>query len=174
MIEPVRPRCFVPVHGTLHHLLRHAELARECGVREVLVVEDGTVLRLDADGLARDGTVPHGEVHVALGGEVLDAATLARREELARGGVGVVALVVDAGRRVLAGPRLLAPGVPGIDPDAERAVARDVTRALERHRKLGLRDPLLADELRRAARRALLAVCGYRPPVEILLQVVEG
>ncbi len=174
MIELVRPRCFVPIHGTLHHLLRHAELARECGVREVAVVEDGTVLRLDANGLAREGSVPHGEVYVAIGGEVLDAATLARREELARGGVAVVALAVDAGRRVLAGPVLLAPGVPGIDPDVERAVAREVIRAFERHRKLGLRDPLLTEELRRAARRALLAACGYRPPVEILLQVVEG
>jgi len=53
-------------------------------------------------------------------------------------------------------------------------VARDVVRALERHRKLGPRDPLLAEELRRVARRALLTTCGYRPPVEILLQVVEG
>ncbi len=174
MIELVRPRCFAPVHGTLRHLMRHADLARACGVPQVLVVEDGTVLRLDSSGLTRDGTVTHGEVHVAIGGEVLDVETLARREELARGGVAVVALVIDGERRLRSGPTLRASGVPAIDASAERAVTKDVVRALERHRKLGPRDPRLVEELRRAARRALLAACGYRPPVEILLQVVEG
>jgi len=174
MLELVRPRCFVPVHGTLRHLMRHAELARACGVPQVLVVEDGAVLRLDAGGIAREGTVAHGQVRVAIGGELLDAETHTRREELARGGVAVVALVMDGARRLRSGPTLRAAGVPAIDASVEQAVARDVVRALERHRKLGPRDPLLAEELRRVARRALLTTCGYRPPVEILLQVVEG
>ena len=56
MIELVRPRAFVPVHGTLHHLLRHAELARELGVPRVTVLENGDVATLDATrGSARAG-----------------------------------------------------------------------------------------------------------------------
>ena len=42
MLEWVRPRAFLPVHGTLHHLLRHAELARDLGVSDAISVENGT------------------------------------------------------------------------------------------------------------------------------------
>ena len=49
MIELVRPKCFVPVHGTIHHLTRHAELAREMGVPSVAVTENGRVVEVDGD-----------------------------------------------------------------------------------------------------------------------------
>ncbi len=55
MIELVQPRAFVPVHGTLHHLLRHAELARELGVPSVTVLENGDVATLDAQRRAEIG-----------------------------------------------------------------------------------------------------------------------
>ncbi len=32
MLETVKPRFFIPVHGEYRHLFKHAELARECGV----------------------------------------------------------------------------------------------------------------------------------------------
>lgn len=173
MLELIRPRSFVPVHGTLHHLLRHAELARDCGVREVLVTENGGAIRVDAAGLMTDGAVPSGRVRIALGGALLDVATHARREELARGGIAHVSLAVDGQRRLRSGPTLVTAGIPALGGGAERAVGREVLRAFERHRKLGLRDPALSEELRRAARRAMYGLCGYRPPVEIALHVVD-
>ena len=60
MIELVKPRAFVPVHGTLHHLLRHAELARELGVPNVTVLENGDVATLDEQGLRKSGRVEGG------------------------------------------------------------------------------------------------------------------
>src|SRR5690606_38553661 len=51
MLELTRPRAFLPVHGTLHHLLRHAELARSWGVAETLVIENGRVARFDGASL---------------------------------------------------------------------------------------------------------------------------
>ncbi|MBN2195645.1 MAG: ribonuclease J [Polyangiaceae bacterium] len=173
MLELVRPRCFVPVHGTLHHLVWHAELARQCGVPVIAVTENGAVLRIDRTGIRPDGTVPHGRVHVAIGGEALDAATLERREELGRSGIAFVSLVVDGSRRLRCGPTVFALGIPAVDSADQRVIAGEVVRALERHRKIGLKDPLLAGEIRRAARRALLGICGYRPPVEVLIQVAD-
>ena len=63
MIAWTEPRAFLPIHGALHHLVRHAELARERGVGDVAVAENGHVMELGADGLlARGGRVPVGRV----------------------------------------------------------------------------------------------------------------
>ncbi len=169
MIELVRPRSFMPVHGTLHHLLRHAELARECGVEDVAVVENGTSVRCGDDGLYVDATFPVGKIPIAIGGEPLDRETLGRRLDLGRNGVVHVSVVFNGGREIIVGPAVTAQGVPGVDQDgaALTSVARGVAEQIDRLRKVRPGDPRLVDELRRAARRQLFALCGYRPIVNV-------
>jgi ribonuclease J len=169
MLELVRPRAFLPVHGTLHHLLRHAQLARECGVGDVMVVENGTGVRFGDDGLFEDARFAVGKIPIAIGGEPLDRETLGRRLDLARHGVVHVAVTFNGGRKIVAGPAVTAEGVPGVDEDrsALACVARGVVEQVERLRRVEPSDPRLAEEMRRAARRQLLAICGYRPIVEV-------
>ena len=54
MIQRVRPRYFVPVHGEYRMLAQHARLAVQAGVPadHVFVIEDGGVLELSADARA--------------------------------------------------------------------------------------------------------------------------
>lgn len=172
MLELVMPRAFVPLHGTLHHLRRHAELARGAGVGHVLVVENGTPVLLDRVGLRPEPAVAHGKVAVALGGEPIDADTLWRRAELGRSGVVTLSLTLDKLGKVVAGPEVSSLGVPLVDRDpiVRRSIAREALRALERTRDLRSVD--VTDELRRAVRRQVLDVCGSRPAVEVhLLQI---
>lgn len=169
MLELVRPRCFLPVHGTLHHLLRHAALAREVGVGETVVVEDGTPVVCDGERLRTEPVVPHGPVSVAVGGETASAETLRERAELGRNGVVMVALAVDdRGRGIL--PSVRARGVPALDDAARRALEREAARALESHRE---GRGLTREELvRRVVRRKVEELTGARPPVEVLLSDV--
>jgi ribonuclease J len=46
MYQWVRPKIAVPVHGEARHLVGQAEIAKECQVPEVLVGENGTLMRL--------------------------------------------------------------------------------------------------------------------------------
>ena len=46
MYRLARPQVAVPVHGELRHLLAHAKLAKEQQVPDVIVAENGTVVRL--------------------------------------------------------------------------------------------------------------------------------
>jgi ribonuclease J len=169
MIDLIRPRSFLPLHGTLHHLRRHAELARSRGVQDVLVVENGVAVRFDGSGLREDGSVPHGKVAVAMGGEALRGPTLQRRVDLGRRGVAFVSLVIDQRDDVRRAPEITTRGVPRVDDDtyALRTVARDVLETYERVRHYRGID--LIDELRRAARRRLLDLSGTRPVVEVHL-----
>ena len=46
MYRMVRPRISIPVHGEPRHLAAHAKLARECGVEETVLVENGALVRV--------------------------------------------------------------------------------------------------------------------------------
>lgn len=169
MIEWLKPRAFVPVHGTLHHLRQHAALARSLGVSETLVVENGTPVAVDAGGIRRDTAVAHGKVNIAYGGEVLEPETGKRRTDLGRYGVVVVSLVVSAGNRCVLGPKVEARGVPNLDqqPGACRTIEREIRACLA---DLGARSlEAVEAEVRRAARRSVLESTGLRPVLVVHL-----
>ncbi len=49
LIRMTRPQYFVPIHGEYRHLVKHARLARECGLPEpnVILAENGDRIRFD-------------------------------------------------------------------------------------------------------------------------------
>jgi len=105
MINLVRPRYFIPIHGELRHLKAHATLAEQLGVprENIAVVENGTVLTFDHAGKMNVGErVPGGYVFVD-GARVGDVgpAVMKDREALARDGVVIVNAVFDAAKREL-------------------------------------------------------------------------
>ena len=170
MIEMTEPQAFVPLHGTLHHLTRHAALARDAGVGDVLVAENGDLVEIGAAPLAKTARVPVGKVATA-GGEELSEDVLRERAQLGRAGAAFVSLVVDRHGAVAAPPRVLARGVPG-EPGAEslRAAALAVARALaDTDERVRRRDDELTEVARVAARRALEAHTGSRPMVTVAL-----
>ncbi len=54
MLNLVRPKYFIPVHGEYRHLVLHARLAEEIGYprENIFVVENGTVIEIDENGRA--------------------------------------------------------------------------------------------------------------------------
>jgi ribonuclease J len=171
MLELVRPRCFLPVHGTLQHLRSHAALAEEFGVGDVKVVEDGVPVVCDGDLLSTESRVQHGRIAVAQGGEPLTEAVLKERAELARSGVVVVALTLDRNREGVAPPRVVARGVPAVTQASLRILEREVARSLEVFREG--RGLTLEEFVRRSVRRKVEEISGTRAVVEVLASDVE-
>jgi ribonuclease J len=168
MLDLVGPRCFVPVHGTLHHLTRHGELARERGVSSVAVVENGTAFLCDGTSVRVEGTVTSGTVAVGMGGVELGVDVLRDRQELGRLGHASVAVTVDRSGAIVGPPSVVVRGIAGANEPAElRAVGATVVRALEvaRRRRRSFED--LREEVRRAVRRHLLDVGGVKPAVDV-------
>jgi ribonuclease J len=136
MIDLVRPRSFLPIHGTLHHLHRHAELARAQGVAEVTVLENGEVGELSPNApleRARD-QARSGRVATRMG-EDIPERVLQDRELLARVGVALVTVLADVQGR-LVGPVSITPrGVldEHRDGDMLREAARETHRILREH-----------------------------------------
>ena len=171
MIELTQPRSFLPLHGTLHHLMRHADLAREQGVGDVAVAENGQVMEIGpAAPLGRGGKVPIGRVAAARGEEIGEDV-LRERAQIGRSGVAFVTLVLDANGAMAAPPQVLAHGVAGeIHAAALKAAARAVAEAVTgADTRLRRRDTDVVDLARLAARRAIEAQTGRRPLVTVAL-----
>jgi len=166
MIELVRPRAFLPVHGTLLHLRRHAQLAARAGIEHTLVVENGTVVEVTEDAMHVAGVVPSGRVHVDAGEEIPDAV-LRDRALLGEQGIAVVVVKVDREGRVSGEPEVMTRGVvqeeeePELMNDLRAYVAAD----LKRHRtpRKDLDEAELEERARRALKRFLGRRLGRRP-----------
>lgn len=169
MIEMVRPRSFVPVHGTLHHLLRHAALARELGVPEVCVLENGDVGELGEGALRKTDRVPVGRVHV-FARRPLPASVLGERAALAAHGAAHVVIQVDGAGRLVGEVSLVTRGVLDETADAHllAGARNEALAALEELVERGgggvLRsDAELGEAVRLAVRRALSRALGFKP-----------
>jgi ribonuclease J len=174
MIEMVRPRAFVPVHGTLHHLIRHAEAARSAGVAEVLVAENGEVVELTSERPpAKVGRAPVGRV-AAFAGEEIPEETLRERSALARAGAAFVTIVLDARGAVAARPEVSMRGVPyGRDEALLRAAARAATQAVAAASDfVRARPEDLGEAVRLAVRKAIENRTRHKPVVQVLLSRV--
>jgi ribonuclease J len=163
LIALARPKTFVPVHGTFHHLRRHAELARENGVGEAVVIENGAVLEVDAESTKISGATEVGRVHVQAGTELPDIV-LRDRSLLAEVGIVMITLSVDEDGALRSKPRVMTRGV--IWEDEERILLDDIVDEIERSvNDVGLRasDAALCDAACRAARRVFRDELGFRP-----------
>jgi ribonuclease J len=171
MIELTRPRAFVPVHGTLHHLVRHADLARDAGVAEILVAENGEAFDVTAGSVPVKGArVPVGRI-AAANGDTISDEVLRERAQLGRSGIVLVAAVVDRRGALIGSPEILSRGVVDASfasaiRQASSAAARAITEADPRIRT---QDEALRDAVRVATRRAIESHTGRRPLVLVTL-----
>jgi ribonuclease J len=96
MLTLLRPRFFIPVHGEFRHLVLNRRLAVRVGIPEerTVVAENGQVIELSMDRIARAGSVEAGSVLVdGLGG--VGAVVLRDRRQLAKDGVLIALVVID-------------------------------------------------------------------------------
>jgi ribonuclease J len=154
MLEAVRPRYFIPVHGEYRQLLLHSEVAREVGLdaSHIAVVEDGETVELTADEMTRGEKVSTGLVYVdGLGVGDVEQIVLRDRRHLAEDGILVVTLTLDRDTgTVRAGPELISRGV--IEPELSVRLLADARKAV-------------LDSIKRFA--------GTRPEVSLLQETIH-
>jgi len=108
-LNVIRPRAFVPIHGEYRHLSAHAALARQMGVPEVLVCEDGDRVVLDGEETRVERRAVPGRLVFVDGLEMAEGVRgiIRDRRHLCEDGVIVVVVGVDAATgRVVQGPDL--------------------------------------------------------------------
>ncbi len=170
MIEICEPRAFVPIHGAFHQLTAHARLARDAGVREVAILEDGQTGVFDGQAIARGDDFSCPRVHAWEGQEVAEGV-IGERKALARDGVVFVTLDVDRDGRAAGEAELATRGVvpEHMQTTLAAAVRREIATAVTDMPPPHTREAV-AEVVRRAARRAVHDLAGRKPVTTVLLR----
>lgn len=169
ILNLVRPRWFIPVHGERRHLAHHARLAREVGIPadRILVCEDGDVVEIGEE-LRVAERVQAGMILVdGLGIGDVGEVVLRDRRKLADDGVVIVVVSADAHTaEVLAGPDIISKGFIHDETSAEMLEeARE--RVLDSLRQVAAEevgDPnILKQRVRRTLGRYFFEVTKRKP-----------
>lgn len=181
MLQMVRPKYFIPIHGEYRHLVHHAELAEECGVNpeNICVVENGEVVELAPDSIQIVDQITELRVLVeGREGNEITKSLLKDRRRLAETGV-VFCLMTrekDSGK-ILSKPEIIAKGLVSeameswLLEEAMKVVREQISKYTQ-DLKLGVYNKDLAEEIRIELRRFLERNIGKKPTVIPLIMDV--
>lgn len=153
MLNLVKPKYFMPVHGELRHLHAHAKLAKEVGIPEknIFVCENGQVIEVSGKGLRLGERIPGGYVFVdGSGVGDIGRAVIRDREILSRDGFLVVVVNVNRSNGLLVGePEIVSRGFAfqQNDPGLMRQIKSVVQDSMSAGRRNGRRRELLEENL---------------------------
>ena len=170
MIQLLRPKFVVPIHGEYRHMVLYRELAMETGIPadHIFFPEIGGVLEFTEDSAAHQGRVKSGNILVdRLGDRGNGQVTLRNRENIADDGVVVVTIVVDReSGELIAGPDLVAKGLkPELSNGALKDAELELRRTLQRRSKGGVQLGHLISRSKETVGKALYRRSKSRPMI---------
>jgi ribonuclease J len=179
MLNLVRPRYVVPVHGEMRHMVHYRNMViREMGFSEdrVFLLDMGDCLRFTPSGAEVVDRVPAGMVLVdGIGlGDVGDAV-LRDRRHLSQDGVVIITTAIDMqSGELLAGPDIISRGFVyeresnGLLEEARQRVVQELSEAVLQ----GVEISTLKSAVRKSASKLLYERTGRRPVIlPIILEV---
>ena len=173
----LKPDLLIPVHGEPMHLEAHAAFGREKGVKKVLSIRNGDMVRLYPTPKHSPGEVRTGVLY--LDGNLLctpEESNVRDRRRLGFGGVAIVSLAVNGKGQIVSGPVFDLDGIPDLADDddplsavAHRAVSGTIKSFPEKRRTDTGR---FAEAIRRAVRSELNAAWSRKPIVKVFVHKV--
>ncbi|MDA8105181.1 MAG: ribonuclease J, partial [Nitrospiraceae bacterium] len=128
MLNLVKPKYFMPVHGEFRHKIYHSRLAEKTGVpkENIFILDDGEVLEITGGGAAKGGTVTSGRIYVdGKGVGDVEDMVLRDRRRLAHDGIVLVLLGIEKiTGAIVSGPDIISRGF--VFEDASQDVINDV------------------------------------------------
>ena len=100
VLNLVRPRYFMPVHGEYRQLSKHARLAehlRSAGLEETFILESGDILEIDHHGARQAGKVAVGRVCIDSGSvdDVVQEVVIRDRRHLSEDGIVLPIIAIN-------------------------------------------------------------------------------
>ena len=167
MLNMTRPRFFIPMHGTLRHLIHHARLAQSVGVGHGVVITNGQVAVIENDDVrVLEERVAHGKVFIDAEAEEVPEVVVRDRQHLAEDGFVIVVTAVDSNGKLIRDPEIITRGL--VHVDASKDMLEDLKKQLvgmfTESAPDELRDSdLLQEKMRALLKRYIRKAMGRRP-----------
>ena len=172
MINLVRPRFFVPIHGEYRHLVKHLQLARKVGIDEerCILAVNGDIISFAEGSGAITGAAESGRVFVD-GKGIGDVGEIVLKDRLHLSEDGMVVVIIainQANGEIIYGPDIVSRGFVFEDESQEYL---DETRKIVLDALAGVNLEVMADlnevkmEVRRILRRFFNKTIERRPVI---------
>jgi len=179
MMNMVRPKFFMPIHGEYRFLKYHANLAKKSGIPEenIFILENGEVLEISESGINKNGKIQSGRIFIdgkGIGG--VEDIVLRDRRRLAHDGVVIVLVGIEKlTKKIISGPDIISRGF--IFEDVSQEIINEV-RGLMAKTLFNIEDNLISDtsviqaKLRSALKKYLRDTMDRRPMIiPIIMEV---
>ncbi len=182
MLNMVKPKYFMPIHGEYRHLKYHHKLADKSGIpkENIFILEDGMVLEITADGAATRGKVNSGRVFIdgrgisGVGG--VEDIVLRDRRRLAHDGIVIILVGIEKlTKKIISGPEIISRGF--VFEDVSQDIISEV-RDLMAGTLMNLDDNIISDtalvqaKLRATLKKYLRNTMDRRPMIMPIIMEV--
>jgi len=179
MLNLVRPKYFVPIHGEYRQLYRHLELAKELAAvsEEGFLMESGDVLEFDEQGARRAGRVPVGRVCIDVGTfDEVEEIILKERRHISADGIVIPILAINEHTGQLeTRPEIVSRGFVPLEeaPDLVESAREVILKTIEKSNPEEVADwGVIKEKIRTGLRKHFNEETGKRPMIlPVVLEV---
>ncbi len=132
MLNMVKPKYFMPIHGEYRHLVYHSMLARKLDIpkENIFILRNGDVVEISDNEARKNGNVNSGRIFIdgkGMGG--VEEMVLRDRLRLAHDGIVLILLAVDnLTGNIISGPDIISRGF--VFEDASQEIINNVKELL--------------------------------------------
>ena len=179
MLNLIKPKYFMPVHGEYRHLIYHSMLAKKMDIpkENIFIMKNGDVLELSDSEAAKSGNINAGRIYIdGKGYGDVEEMVLRDRLRLAHDGIVLILLAIEkVTGTIISGPEIISRGF--VFEDASQEIISNVKELLTAtisglERELLSDSSLLKAKLRSTLKKYLRNTMERRPMImPIIIEV---
>ena len=167
MYNLIQPNSIIPVHGEFRHLVANANLAKNNGIKNSLVIENGTVVKISSKDVSIDQQVESGRLYKDGKIIIYDYESPSNeRSKISFTGLIVISIVLQ-NNKIKSKPKIKMIGLPEFDEEGIK-LSDWVNQALDNVISSKNKSGNLESKIKNAVIRQIREVWGKKPKVEII------
>ena len=167
MYNLIQPKSIIPVHGEFRHLVANANLAKNNGIKNTLVIENGTIVKISSSDVVIDQQVESGRLYKD--GKIITydyESPSNERSKISFTGLIIISIILQ-NNKIKSKPKIKMIGLPEFDEEGIK-LSDWVNQALENVISSKNKSGNLESKIKNAVIRQIREVWGKKPKVEVI------